>query len=90
MGQSQVVRELFRHTKLDVNASYEDSGTCLWVATCNGNLEAVCELLNYDKVDVNPRDYDGDKSLMDEGKLRRTEIVRELLKHVMGKQKCQS
>lgn len=35
LGHLRVVREWFKHTNLDVNARYENSVTCLWVATCN-------------------------------------------------------
>ncbi len=71
------------HLKVDVNAEREDGVTALILASCNGHLKAVAELLNNKEVDVNAVNSEGTTALISASGSVHFEVVGELLKHAV-------
>ena len=73
----------FAHVKVDVNAKREDGATALILASCNGHLNVVAELLIHKEVDVNAADIEGATALMNACANGHLEVVCELLKRAV-------
>ena len=58
-GHLEIVRELLKHNKVDVNLPIIHGATALCIASGMGHLEIVRELLQHNKVDVNVPKKDG-------------------------------
>ncbi|KAI2500210.1 methyltransferase [Fragilaria crotonensis] len=78
---SDIVRELLKHDKVDVNCMNSHGLTALISACTDENLEIVRELLKHDKVDVNCMNSHGLTALFSACTNENLDIVRELLIH---------
>jgi ankyrin repeat protein len=58
-GHTDVVVELLKHDKVDVNLQDNDGEQPLCWASRYGQTDVVVELLKHDKVDVNLQDKNG-------------------------------
>jgi serine/threonine-protein phosphatase 6 regulatory ankyrin repeat subunit B len=59
-GSFKAARMSLSHRKLDVNAQQSDGATALIVASGNGHVTVVCELLKCKEVDVNAKTVAGE------------------------------
>ena len=64
-GHTDIVVELLKHNKVNVNHQNKNGNTALMWASRIGRINIVVQLLQHDKVDVNHRnEYDGQTVLM--------------------------
>ena len=81
-GHLDVVRELLKLDRLDVNAkSRECQWTALIAATLTLRLDVVRELVKDERVDVNAKDGQSWTALMAASRFGNWELIRALLKH---------
>lgn len=63
-GNIEVLEEILRHNKVDINGHHYKVGTPLICAVDNGHLDIVRRLLQHPEVDINGRRWRGDTPLM--------------------------
>ena len=80
-GYFQVVRELLKHDKVDVNIGIEYGHTPLVLASSFGRYKVVRELLKHENVDVNFAVECGYTPLTLASHMEHWDVVGELLKH---------
>jgi len=85
-GQVDVVKDLIKHRKIDINMTSEIKGnTALHVASANGYIVCVTELLSARGVEINKSNFYGNTALYFASKEGYIDIVTLLLKYGANK-----